>query len=124
MNLNQVTLPAQNIEASNAFYEGMGFRKIVSTDTYTRFECPAGDATFSLDKVESKTSSPGAVIYFEVDNLSEVHADLVKKGYYFGTIPKAEEWLWTEARLRDPSGNLICLYTAGVNRRYPPWRLR
>lgn len=27
------------------------------------------------------------------------------------------------ARIKDPSGNLICLYRAGKNRRYPPWRI-
>jgi hydroxymethylpyrimidine/phosphomethylpyrimidine kinase len=33
-------------------------------------------------------------------------------------------WLWREARLRDPSGNEICLYHAGANRRFPPWRIK
>jgi hypothetical protein len=25
--------------------------------------------------------------------------------------------------LRDPDGNILCLYHAGDNRRNPPWRL-
>ena len=37
--------------------------------------------------------------------------------------PVDQPWLWREARLRDPSGNEICLYHAGENRRFPPWRL-
>jgi catechol 2,3-dioxygenase-like lactoylglutathione lyase family enzyme len=32
-------------------------------------------------------------------------------------------WLWREARLVDPSGNVICLYHAGANRLDPPWRV-
>ena len=32
-------------------------------------------------------------------------------------------WLWREARLVDPSGNVICLYHAGENRLNPPWRV-
>ena len=32
-------------------------------------------------------------------------------------------WLWREARLRDPSGNVVCLYHAGDYRRHPPWRV-
>ena len=28
-----------------------------------------------------------------------------------------------EARLRDPSGNIVFLYKAGEHRRYPPWRM-
>jgi hydroxymethylpyrimidine/phosphomethylpyrimidine kinase len=34
-----------------------------------------------------------------------------------------QPWLWREARLRDPFGNLICLYKAGEHRRHPPWRV-
>ena len=29
-----------------------------------------------------------------------------------------------QARLKDPDGNEICLYHAGVNRLDPPWRAR
>jgi GNAT superfamily N-acetyltransferase len=32
--------------------------------------------------------------------------------------------LWREANVRDPDGNTICLFQAGLNRRFPPWRLR
>jgi hydroxymethylpyrimidine/phosphomethylpyrimidine kinase len=34
-----------------------------------------------------------------------------------------QRWLWREAWLRDPAGNSICLYHAGDNRRFPPWRI-
>ena len=32
-------------------------------------------------------------------------------------------WLWREARVADPAGNVVCLYRAGENRLHPPWRL-
>jgi hypothetical protein len=48
MNLNQVTLPAADLEASASFYRRMGFTQIVSSPHYARFECPEGDATFSI----------------------------------------------------------------------------
>ena len=48
MNLNQVTAPALDMAASIAFYETLGLTLIVRTDHYARFECPDGDATFSL----------------------------------------------------------------------------
>ena len=38
--------------ASTAFYRAMGFIQIVDTDHYARFECPEGDATFSLSLCE------------------------------------------------------------------------
>ena len=123
MNLNQVTLPAFDIVESIAFYEYMGFKKIVENESYARFECPAGDATFSLEKVDAKPSSPGVVIYFEVDDVKDTYKKLTAKGYVFESAPRQEDWLWEEARLRDPSGNTICLYHAGENRKNPPWRI-
>jgi len=39
------------------------------------------------------------------------------------TFIVAEPWLWREARLEDPAGNVVCLYHAGSNRLDPPWRV-
>jgi hypothetical protein len=43
------------------------------------------------------------------------------------TVPSADvkpqPWLWREAHMRDPDGNSLCLFTAGKNRKYPPWRV-
>ncbi|MFT5082733.1 MAG: catechol 2,3-dioxygenase-like lactoylglutathione lyase family enzyme [Lentisphaeria bacterium] len=47
MNLNQVTLPARDMEAATAFYRRMGFLQIVDAPHYAIFEAVAGDATFS-----------------------------------------------------------------------------
>lgn len=124
MRLNQVTVPAIDVEKSVAFYQGLGLRLIVSAmPRYARFECPDGGTTFSIHKVESLPQSPGFVVYFECENLdSKVH-ELQAQGYSFTQEPKDEAWLWREARLHDPSGNVICLYFAGENRRHPPWRI-
>lgn len=123
MNLNQVTLPAVDVAASVAFFEAMGFRLIVdAVPRYARFECPTGDATFSLHQAAANTSS-GVVVYFECEHLDEQVAQLAAKGVVFDQAPTSESWLWREARLRDPSGNVICLFHAGANRKNPPWRL-
>lgn len=37
--------------------------------------------------------------------------------------PRDEDYLWRRAGLTDPAGNLIFLYVAGRNRRFPPWRI-
>ena len=37
--------------------------------------------------------------------------------------PERKDWLWTEAWFKDPAGNRVCLYRAGKNRRFPPWRV-
>ena len=124
MNLNQVTIPATDVEVSSAFYRTMGFTQIVmSHPLYARFECPEGDATFSLHTVENPVPSTGVVIYFECADLDERVAHLQGKGFEFTKLPTDERWLWREARLSDPAGNEICLFRAGENRKNPPWRV-
>lgn len=123
MNLNQVTLPATDVGRSAAFYRDMGFTLIVDAlPRYARFECPEGDATFSLDHVDQSASGPGVVIYFECADLDARVASLQAKGFAFTQLPTDERWLWREARLLDPSGNEVCLFRAGENRKHPPWR--
>lgn len=123
MNLNQVTLPATDIERSVSFYREMGFTIIVDSPHYARFECPDGDATFSVHAVDSSASGQGALVYFECKDLDERVASLQSKGFEFTKLPTNERWLWREARLFDPAGNQLCLYFAGANRKHPPWRV-
>jgi len=124
VNLNQITLPAINIEASAAFFRNMGFSQIVESEDYARFECPRGESTFSIHKTSHAPTGNGAVIYFETENLDKQVEQLRELGFSFLQEPKDEPWLWREARLSDPSGNIIILYWAGENRRNPPWRIR
>lgn len=123
MNLNQITLPASDIERSASFYRGMGFVQIVDSARYARFECPEGDATFSVHLVEPLPAETGVVVYFECSDLDDRVAQLQAKGFEFSKLPADERWLWREARLADPAGNTICLFRAGENRKNPPWRV-
>lgn len=100
----------------------MGFRQIVRAPHYARFECPDGDATFFLHAAPS-TAHSGVVVYFECAQLDEKVAQLRDQGFEFTKRPTDERWLWREARLRDPAGNVLCLYRAGENRKNPPWRI-
>ena len=124
MNLNQVTLPVTDFDGSVAFYRDMGFKLIVhSPPRYARFECPEGDSTFSLHSLEHSTGDTGVVVYFECADLSARVESLLAAGIEFTQLPTDEHWLWREARLVDPSGNVICLFWAGDNRKNPPWRV-
>ena len=124
MNLNQVTLPVADLDRSVAFYRDMGFTLIVhSPPSYARFECPSGDSTFSLHTVDQPTGNTGVVVYFECEHLDTEVMRLRSAGYEFAQLPTDQRWLWREARLMDPSGNLICLFRAGDNRKNPPWRV-
>jgi catechol 2,3-dioxygenase-like lactoylglutathione lyase family enzyme len=124
MRLNQVTLPAVDVAKSVAFYRTMGFELIVDAPHYARFRSIDGDATFSVHAVDALPSGPRAVVYFETPTLDETVRWLEARGLVFTQAPRDEPWLWREARLSDPAGNVVCLYWAGENRLNPPWRVR
>lgn len=122
MNLNQVTLPVDDMPKAVAFYQQLGFLLIVDTPHYARFECPEGDATFSLSLSEENFSN-GAIIYFEHPQLDKWVTQLKNEGIEFDQLPEDMSYLWREAMLRDPAGNKIKLFYAGENRLNPPWRV-
>lgn len=124
MRLNQVTLGAVDFAESIAFYSRLGLRLIVSSrGQYARFELPGGDATLSVH-LTPNVPDDGPVLYFEVENVDATVAQLQTEGIEFATRPEDQPWLWREARLADPAGNQLCIYTAGRNLRFPPWRLK
>ncbi|WP_205518116.1 bifunctional hydroxymethylpyrimidine kinase/phosphomethylpyrimidine kinase [Sphingorhabdus sp. Alg239-R122] len=120
--LNQFTIGCSDYTASVAFYKKLGFTQIVdSPPRYARFET-GGGVTFSLHATDK---APGDnVIYFESANIDQWCAELVQSSLTFDQMPRDESWGWREARLRDPHGNSVCLYHAGENRRFPPWRIK
>lgn len=125
MDMNQVTLGAIRLDDSIAFYNTLGLRLIVrAEDRYARFELPSGNATLSLHAVDNEITDTGSArIYFEVPDVDIEVARLKDAGIKFDVNPTTQRWAWREAYLTDPAGNQICLYHAGVNRRYPPWRI-
>jgi catechol 2,3-dioxygenase-like lactoylglutathione lyase family enzyme len=123
MDLNQVTLPALNVAASVAFYRSMGFVLLVDSPHYARFKSTVGNTTFSVHATDAIAEAPKTVVYFECAALDQTVAELRAKGLRFTQEPQDQQWLWREARLLDPSGNVICLYHAGENRLNPPWRV-
>ncbi len=124
MNLNQVTVPATDLEKSISFYQALGLRLIVHSNThYARFICPDGNATFSLHLVDTQSVGDGIRVYFEEAHLDEKVAELTAKGIVFDEYPTDKPWLWREAHLKDPANNHIILYFAGVNRVNPPWKI-
>ncbi|MEQ1517089.1 MAG: VOC family protein [Usitatibacteraceae bacterium] len=122
MRLNQVTVTVTDVAAAEAFYSKLGLIPIVRSPHYVRFMCPEGESTFSVH-IGAVASTPSTVVYFEHDELDALAATLKRNGIQFETDPTDERWLWREARLRDPSGNPVCLFQAGENRLNPPWRL-
>lgn len=125
MDLNQVTVYTPDVERSAEFYRLLGLIPIVdSSPRYMRFECPGGDSTFSLHYTETAEPGNPLVLYFECEDLDAKVTELQGVGVQFDSGPQDKEWLWREASLRDPDGNKLILYSAGENRKNPPWRIR
>lgn len=123
MDLNQVTLPCTDYGASVAFYKALGLTQIVdSPPRYARFESSTG-STLSIHSVESVAETTGVTIYFEVDDVDAKVAELRNSGLEIDSEPVDQRWLWREASLKDPAGNVICIFHGGENRRFPPWRI-
>lgn len=123
MDLNQITLPCKDYAASVAFYSQLGLRQIVdSPPRYARFETDRG-TTLSIHTSKIGSGEFGAIIYFEVDDVDREVQRLSEFGIHFDSEPADKDWLWREAHLRDPTGNRLCIFHAGENRRFPPWRI-
>lgn len=123
MRLNQVTIPCSDLDASLTFYKKLGLRQIVGNDHYARFECPDGESTMSIERVDGPARPGHTAVYFECDDLDGTYRWLQREGFAFEAPPVDQPWKWREAWLRDPYGNRVCLFHAGENRRNPPWRL-
>jgi catechol 2,3-dioxygenase-like lactoylglutathione lyase family enzyme len=125
MNLNQITVPSLDLTKSIPFYQKLGLKLIVNSNMdYARFECPDGQSTFSIHRVEELSLGEGIYVYFECENLDEYVEDLVEKGFQFNEMPLDRSWLWREARLKDPDNNQLILFYGGDNRKNPPWRIK
>jgi hydroxymethylpyrimidine/phosphomethylpyrimidine kinase len=123
MDLNQVTIGVENFEEGVQFYRTIGLRLIVSArNEYARFELPSGSTTLSLHLSDQKETC-NTLLYFEVEDVEKKYSELVALGIEFDTPPIDQTWQWKEDRFSDPSGNKFCLFHAGLNRRFPPWRL-
>jgi hydroxymethylpyrimidine/phosphomethylpyrimidine kinase len=122
--LNQVTVTGKDYGKSVEFYRALGLRQIVDSpeNGYARFET-AGGVTLSVQIDPEETVSATTAVYLECDDLDERVEKLARSGIPFEHGPRNQPWMWREARLHDPSGNIIFLYKAGEARRFPPWRV-
>jgi hydroxymethylpyrimidine/phosphomethylpyrimidine kinase len=122
--LNQVTVTGTHYGRSVDFYRKLGLKQIVdSPDTgYARFQT-AGGVTLSVQIDPDERIIATTAIYLECDDLDGRVEALARSGIAFEHGPRNQPWMWREARLRDPDGNIIFFYKAGENRRFPPWRI-
>ena len=125
MNLNQVTIYTDRSVETAEFFQKLGLSIIVdSLPRYARLECPDGDSTLSIQEDESAQVTNNIVLYFECEDVDATVDQLKASGLVFDEDPTDRPWLWRQAYLKDPNGNRICLFSAGDNRKNPPWRVK
>ena len=127
MDLNQVTIyTAKSLETAE-FFQKLGLRLIVdSLPRYARLECPDGNSTLSIQESPAHLSlqETSIVLYFECEDVDRTVKELKASDLVFDEDPADRPWLWRQAYLKDPNGNKICLFSAGENRKNPPWRVK
>lgn len=123
MKLNQITLDVRDVAVSRAFYLKLGFRLLVDSPHYCRFQSPDGETSFSIH-IADTVRSGGATLYLESQDVDADHERLAAAGISFDSDLADQSWLWREAEFRDPDGHRWKLYHAGENRLDPPWRVK
>jgi catechol 2,3-dioxygenase-like lactoylglutathione lyase family enzyme len=125
VNFNQITIYTSKMAESVEFYEKLGLRLIVDAlPRYVRFEFPEGGSTLSLHETNDSLNNSSIILYFECENLDTEVERLKNLSLKFDAEPEDKRWLWRESYLKDPNGNVICLFYAGENRQNPPWRVK
>ncbi len=123
MRLNHVTLAVSDLDRSVGFYRLLGLRQIVADEGYARFVAPEGDTTLSLESRGREVHGEGFSVHFECEDVDATVTEMGARGIQFEQEPTDMPYLWREAILRDPDGHAVFLFSAGVNRLDPPWRL-
>jgi catechol 2,3-dioxygenase-like lactoylglutathione lyase family enzyme len=126
MRLNHVTLLVSDLERAKAFYANFGLIQLVDAPPrYARFLTPDGDTTLSVEvKDTGHTQAGRAEIFFQCDDVDAVVSALKQRGVAFDQDPADMFYLWREARLRDPDGHELRLYSETTDvRRNPPWKI-
>ena len=123
--LNQVTLTVNDYAKSVDFYSQLGLKQIVDS--------PENRLRPLRDRRRRDPLDPGRSGREDLADdrrLSRMRrsrragrAARARAASPFEHGPRNQPWMWREARLRDPSGNIIFLYKAGEARRFPPWRI-
>jgi uncharacterized protein len=105
-----VELPAEDVEASAAFYAGVvGWRTRRRGDGHLAFDDAIGEVSGTWVTGRPPAAEPGLLLYIMVDSVAETIEKVVAHG---GEIvqPIGGDAPEITARFRDPGGNIMGLY--------------
>jgi predicted enzyme related to lactoylglutathione lyase len=117
VNLNkiaQISINARDLPRAVAFYRDvLGMSHLFDAGpSMSFFDCGGVRLMLTLPE-RPEQDHPGSILYFKVNNIQQVHAELVAKAVKFESAPHlvapmATHDLWM-AFLRDSEGNLLAL---------------
>lgn len=120
MELNHVMVYTRDVGRALDFYvNALGLTVIESVPPgYARLKFPCGTATLALHAVEpgGTVDADGIRLYFEVETLDLLCAELEARGIVLKQKPQDMPWGWRHAYLDDPDGHEVSLYWAGEKR--------
>jgi len=112
--IGQVAMVVKDLSRAVAFYRDVLGMKFLfqAPPALAFFDC--GGIRLMLDAAaEGEFNHPGSILYYKVDDISAVHADLQAKGVEFlgaphmiAKLPDHELWM---AFFRDGEGNTLAL---------------
>ena len=111
--IGQIAINVKDLDRAVSFYrDTLGLRHLFSVPNLAFFMC--GDVRLMLGPAEKpEFDHPGSILYYKVDDLPAMHAELVGKGVSFegephmiAKMPDHELWM---AFARDTEGNMFAL---------------
>ena len=111
--IGQIAMIAKDVNRATAFYrDRLGMKFLFEFPGLAFFDC--GGVRLMISKPEKpEFDHPGSILYFKVNDIERVHADLAAKGVEFtdaphliAKLPDHELWM---AFFKDSEGNTLAL---------------
>jgi catechol 2,3-dioxygenase-like lactoylglutathione lyase family enzyme len=105
--INAVTLVTANMQRSCAFYEGLGFDRVVGGPDapFTTYRVGDGFLNVQLDPAHAPVPAIWGRVIFWVDDVDAVHERVRTAGWVPETAPADAPWGERYFHVRDPDGH-------------------
>lgn len=115
-------LVSDDDRAIDFYQEKLGFKLIVNQRTpegitFLMFQPPGGGANLVVSlPIPGRPGTPGGFsnIFWETDDVEQLHQELAAKGVEFIQPPVKRHWGGVEAIFTDPDGNQFLLQQGGM----------
>jgi methylmalonyl-CoA/ethylmalonyl-CoA epimerase len=110
--IGQIAITVRDLARARSFYQDvLGMKFLFDAGSMCFFQC--GDIRVMIGTSDKPEASGGTILYFKVQDIHEVHAQLKEQAVMFVHVPHLvakmpDHNLWM-AFLKDPDGNVLGL---------------